>query len=163
MESCRVWRTRRLSVAGRAGYGIFKSRGLVAVRWGPPGSLSRIFRGHWPAGWPAYPADSMSGSPRSRGAAIGAIRPPRGVMEPVPKSPCRPRQADALSRSGFEGPTGSSAPPQCNASCARRKRLEAASGGQASYDSKITLWLGLRRAPHMESIDSAAQKIRKNA
>src|SRR5579883_1588399 len=94
--------------------------------------LSRIYEAIGIAGWRYFSTlVSMPGSPISRGTAMRAIRSPRGVMEDLPKSPRRPRQADALSRAGFKGPTGSSAPPQCNA-CRPARNLLGFAGVRAN-------------------------------
>ena len=71
-----------------------------ALRGGPAADLSPCvwaarwiephLRRHWHAEWRACPLDSMTGSLRSRGTAMRAIRSPQGVMEDLPSSPRRP-------------------------------------------------------------------------
>src|SRR5262249_38935354 len=84
----------RWNVAGRPGYGTpliqKRSRGLIAVRCGPPDGLSRIYEAIGFAEWRRFTLVSMPDSLRSDGTAIRAIRTPPGGLEALPRSPCRP-------------------------------------------------------------------------
>jgi len=97
--SGRRWGKDRVGARAHFGRG---DRVRVGIRCGGRGSrtyrralpaangLSRIFDDRGPLAGGHIVADSMSGSLRSSGTAIGAIRSPKGVMEPIPRSPRRP-------------------------------------------------------------------------
>ena len=115
-------------------------RGLIAVRGRPPDGLSRFYDGIGIAGWRYFfPLVSNLDSLISRGAAIGAIRSPQGVMRPISKSSVGVLRVgdrrEALTASG------SSAPLKYNASCAGRKlsdrRIAAGPGPAAGYGSEV--------------------------
>ena len=102
MDNYRVQRhygcgeSERKSVAGRPGYET-ESRGLIAVRCGPPSGLNRIYKANRFMALRLTPV-SMLDSLKPDGAAIRSIRTPPDVMEPVPNSPRRrpPRRGTAV-------------------------------------------------------------------
>src|SRR5215472_15259 len=134
-------KTRRLSgkgksqkcVAGRPGYEIFKSRGLVAERCRPPNGLSRIYRASglafWRYGNPRFDArlseirwDGDTSYPHSTGCCGTSSR----FFPPTSST-------DGIRRTSFKGSTGSSEPPKCNACWPARKPSRPTRCAQASF------------------------------
>ena len=106
----------------------------------PPAAsdLSRTFEGIGHAEWRnVYPLDSVPGSLRSRGAAIGAIRPPQGVTEDLPKSPRRPRPRRRPVVRAFTARQEVQYHHRCNACWPARKPPRPAGGRKPLLDSTI--------------------------